>query len=191
MAPPPSVSCLHFGFRTLRLVPTPTSIGLRFVFPSEYLHRLHYDSMIGPALVYPRVPHGPWTYEAHAHGRTLSSVFSPLVLVSLLSSILVSSTYLPWYLFSLLFGFLHVPSALVLISSAFLSVNVSFCRFSLDPSFQRPQPQYEVWGNLQPHFVVSDSRIFDPPFLVFWDELCYQPPTAVWSAYTTIQGGLM
>ena len=29
------------------------------------------------------------------------------------------------------------------------------------------------------------------PLLVFWDELCYHPPTAVWSAYTTIQGGLM
>ena len=75
VAPPPSVSCLRFGFWILRLVPTPTSIGLRFVFPSEYLHRLHYDLMIGPALVYPRVPHGPWTYEPHAHGRTLSSFF--------------------------------------------------------------------------------------------------------------------
>ena len=77
MALPPSVLCLHFGFWLLRLVPTPTSIGLRFVFPFEYLHRLHYDSMIGPALVYPRVPHGPWTYEPYAQGRTLSStIFS-------------------------------------------------------------------------------------------------------------------
>ena len=59
----PSVSCLHFGFWILRLVPTPTSIGLRFVFPFKYLHRLHYDSMIGPALVYPQVLHVPWTYE--------------------------------------------------------------------------------------------------------------------------------
>ena len=31
-----------FGFWILRLVPTSTSIGLRFVFPSEYLHRLHW-----------------------------------------------------------------------------------------------------------------------------------------------------
>ena len=46
--------------------------------------------------------------------------------------------HLPWYLFSLRFGFLHFPSALVLISSAFLSVNVSFCRFSLGPSFSDP-----------------------------------------------------
>ena len=72
----PSVSCLHFGFWILRLVPTPTSIGLRFVFPFKYLHRLHYESMIGPALVYPRVPHRPWTYEPHAQGRTLRSTFS-------------------------------------------------------------------------------------------------------------------
>ena len=74
---------MHFGFWILRLVPTPTSTGLRFVFPSEYLHRLHHDSMIGPALVYPRVPHGPWIYETHAHGHTLTSAFSPLVVVSL------------------------------------------------------------------------------------------------------------
>ena len=101
MAPPTSVSYVHFGFWILSLVPTPTSIGLRFVFPSEYLHRLHYDSMIGPALVYPRVPHGPWTYEPHAHGRTLSSSFSPLVLVSLSSSILVLSTASTFALVSL------------------------------------------------------------------------------------------
>ena len=99
--------------------------------------------------------------------------------------------HLSWYLFSLRFGFLHFPSALVLISSAFPSVNVSFCRCSLGPSFQRLQPQYEVWGNLLPHFVVSDSRIFEPPFLVFSDEFCYHPPTTVWFAYTTIQGGLI
>ena len=41
------------GFGLLRLVPTAISIGLRFVFPFGYLHRLQYDSMIGPALVYP------------------------------------------------------------------------------------------------------------------------------------------
>ena len=41
------------GFGLLRLVPIPISIGLRFVFPFGYLHRLQYDSMIGPALVYP------------------------------------------------------------------------------------------------------------------------------------------
>ena len=151
MAPPPSVSCLHFGFWILRLVPTPTSIGLRFVFPSEYLHRLHYDSMIGPALVYPRVLHGPWTYEPHTQGRTMSSTFFSFGLglsFCLQFWFCLLLLHLPWYLFRLSFGFLHFLSALVLISSAILSVNVSFCRFSLGPSFQRPQPQYEVWGNL-------------------------------------------
>ena len=62
MAPPPSVSCLHFGFWILGLVPTPTSNGLRFVFPFEYLQRLH-DSMIGHALVQPWVLNDPWTCE--------------------------------------------------------------------------------------------------------------------------------
>ena len=140
MAPPPSVSCLHFGFWIQRLVPTLKSIGLRFVFPSECLHRHHYDSMVGPALEYPRVTHGPGTYEPHAHGRTLSSAFSPLVLVSLLSSILVLSAalHLPWYLFSLRFGFLHFPSALVLLSSAFLSVNVSSAGLVLVPLSATP-----------------------------------------------------
>ena len=140
---PTSVSCLHFGFWILRLVPTPTSIGRRFVFPSENLHRLHYDSMIGPALVYPRVLHRPWTYETHAHGRTLTSVFfflfwswSPFCLQFWLRLPLL---HLPRYLYSLRFGFLHFPSALVLISSAFLSVSVSFCRSGLGPSFQRLQ----------------------------------------------------
>ena len=52
---------LHFlydayisGFGLLRLLPTPISIGLCFVFPFGYLHRLQYDSMIGPALVFPK-----------------------------------------------------------------------------------------------------------------------------------------
>ena len=40
-------------------------------------------------------------------------------------------------------------------------------------------------------FSVSNSRIFDLPLLVFWDELRYHPSTAAWSAYPTIQGGLM
>ena len=62
MALPPSVSCLHFGFWLLRLVSTPTSIGLRLVFPFEYLQRLH-DSMVGPAIVQLWVLHDPWTYE--------------------------------------------------------------------------------------------------------------------------------
>ena len=150
--------------------------------------------MIGPALVYPRVPHGPWTYDPDAHGRTLSSLFplpwswSPFCLQLWFCQLFL---HLPWYLFSPRFRFLHFPLALVLISSACLSVSLSFSWFSLGPAFQRLQPQYEVWGNLQPHFIVSDSRIFDPPFLVFWDELCYHPPTTVWSAYTTIQAGLM
>ena len=122
------------------MVPTPTSIGLRFVFPFEHLHCLHYGSMIGPALVYPRVPREPWTYEPHAHHRTVSSAFSPLVLVLLLSSILVCLVllHLPWYLFSLRFRFVHFLSALVLTPSAFPSVNVCFCRFSLRPSFSDP-----------------------------------------------------
>ena len=93
------------GFGLLRLVPTPISIGLRFVFPFGYLHRLHYDSMIGPTLVYPRVPHGAWTYEPHAQGRSLSSTFFSLVLVSLLSSILVLSTASTFALVSLLPSF--------------------------------------------------------------------------------------
>ena len=71
----PSLSCLQLFFLLLRLVLTPTSIGLCFVFPFEYLHRLHYDSIIGLALVYPRDPYGPWTYESHAEGRTLSPTF--------------------------------------------------------------------------------------------------------------------
>ena len=142
MAPRPSVSCLHFGFWILRLVPTPTSIGLRFVFQSEYLHRLHYGSMIGPTLVYSRVPHGPWTYEPHAHGRTRSSDFCLLVLVSLLSFTfaLVSVQPLFWipaFSFSIGNDLFCLPFG-----------DVSFCRFSLGPSFQRLQPQYEVWGNL-------------------------------------------
>ena len=147
MPPPPPVSCMHCGFWSLRFVPTPTSIGLRFVFPSEYLHRLHHDSMIGPALVYPRVPHGPWTYDPDAHGRTLSSLFplpwswSPFCLQLWFCQLFL---HLPWYLFSPRFRFLHFPSALVLISSAFLSVSLSFSCFSLGPAFQRRQPQYEV-----------------------------------------------
>ena len=139
------------GFGLLRLVPTPISIGLRFVFPFGYLHRLQYDSIIGPTLVYPRLPHGPWTYEPHAQGRTLSSTFFSFGLglslcLQFWSCLLL--LLLPWYIFSLSFVFLHFLSALVLISSAFLLVNVSFCRFSLGPSFQRPQPQHEMWGNL-------------------------------------------
>ena len=59
-----------FAFRVL----DPT-FGHRFAFPFEYPHRLHYDPMIGPGIVYPRVPHGPWTYEPHAQGRTPSSTF--------------------------------------------------------------------------------------------------------------------
>ena len=141
MAPSPSVSCLRFGFWILRLVPTPTFIGLRFVFPSEYLHRLHYDSMIRPALVYPRVQHGPWTYEPHAQGRTLSFTFFSLGLglpFCFQFWFCLLLLHLLWYLFCLHFGFLHFPSALVLLSSAFLSVNVPFCRFTLDPSFSSP-----------------------------------------------------
>ena len=53
------------------------------------------------------------------------------------------------------------------------------------------KPHYEVLGNRYHHFIVSNSRILDPPFLVFWDELRYHPSTAVWSAYTTIEGGLV
>ena len=160
MALPPSVSSLHFGFWFLRLVPTPTSVGLRFVFPFEYLHRLHYDSMIGPALAYPRVSHGSWTYGPHAQGCTLSSTIFYfgvgisclhfwICLLLLLWSwylfclpfwfcLLLLHLYLSWYLFCLHFEFLHFPSALVAISSALLSVNVSFCRFSLGPSFSYP-----------------------------------------------------
>ena len=62
MALPPSVSCLHFGFWLLRLVPPRHLFGLRLVFPLEYLQRLH-DSMIGHALVQPWVLRDPWTYE--------------------------------------------------------------------------------------------------------------------------------
>ena len=50
---------------------------LSFAFYSRLsIHRLHYDSMIGPALLYPRVPQGVMTYEPHAQGRTLSPLFS-------------------------------------------------------------------------------------------------------------------
>ena len=38
---------------------------------------------------------------------------------------------------------------------------------------------------------VSNSRVFDNLFLVFWDELFHHPSTILWSAYTTVQGGLM
>ena len=164
MATPPSVSCLHLGFWILCLVPTPTSIGLRFVFPSEYLHRLHHDSMIGPALVYPQVPHEPWTYEPHAHGRTLSFAFSPLVLVSFCLQLWLCLLLLhsPWYLFSLRFGFLHFPSALVLISSTFLSVNVSFCRAY--PSLNTRCG--EIYSVISLFRIAASST---PLFLVFWD----------------------
>ena len=150
MAPPPSVSCLHFGFWILRLVPTPTSIGLRFVFPSDYLHRLDHDSMIGPAFVYPRVHTDPG-HMSPTHTAVLRVLlfllwsWSPFCLQFWFCLLLL---HLPWYLFSLRCGFVHFPSALVLITSVFLSVSVSCCRLSLGRSFQRPQPQYEVWGNL-------------------------------------------
>ena len=62
VAPPPSVACLHFGFWILRLVPPPTSIGLRSVVLFLCVLRLH-NSMIGRALVQPWVLHDPWTYE--------------------------------------------------------------------------------------------------------------------------------
>ena len=169
MAPPHSVSCLHFGFSILRLLPTPTSIGLRFVFPSEYLHRLHCDSMIGPHSYYPRVPHGPWTYEPHAHGRTLSSVFfllwswspSPFCLQFWFCQLL----HLPWYLFSLRFGFLHFPSALVLISSAFLSVNVSFCGLILVPLFSGSSLSTRCGGM---YSLISLFRIAASSTPLFW-----------------------
>ena len=100
------------GFRSYVWFPPRHPLDFASYSPFEYLHRLHYDSMIGPALVYPRVPHEPWTYEPHAHGRTLSSVFfSPLVLVSLLSSILV------FYFFYICLG---VSFAFVLGSCIFL-----------------------------------------------------------------------
>ena len=142
MAPPTSVSYVHFGFWILSLVPTPTSIGLRFVFPSEYLHRLHYDSMIGPALVYPRVPHGPWTYEPRAQDRTLSSPFFYFGLG-------ICFVFTCVYFFYIYLG---TPSvfilgsypflALVLVSpSAFISFNVPLCRNILGPSFSDPFPR--------------------------------------------------
>ena len=92
--------------------------------------------MIGPTLVCTRVPHGPWTYEPHAQGRTLSSTFFSVGLglpFSLLFWFCLLLLHLRWYLFCLHYGLLHFPSALVLISSAFLSVNGSFCRLVLVP----------------------------------------------------------
>ena len=59
------------GFDYCAWCPPRYLFGLRLVFPFEYLHRLHHDSMIGPALVYPWFLYGPGTYEPHAQGRTL------------------------------------------------------------------------------------------------------------------------
>ena len=50
---------------------------------------------------------------------------------------------------------------------------------------------YEVWGNLEVHFLVSNSRIFNPFLPVLWGELRHHPSTVLWSAYSTFQGGLM
>ena len=88
----------------------------------------------------PRVPHRPWTYEPHAQGRSLSYTFFSFGLGLPCVLILVLSTASTFALVSLLpsFGCLQFPSALLLFSSAFLSVNVSFCRFSLGPSFSDP-----------------------------------------------------
>ena len=151
---PPSVSCLHFGFWILRLVPTPTSIGLRFVFPFEYLHRLHYDSMIGPALVYPRVPHGPWTYEPHAQGRTLSSTFYfglgiSFVLKSGFAYFYVclgtslSSFWVPASSFSIGSDFFCLPSFRLMSPSPGLVLVPLSATLSATSG-----PQYEVWENL-------------------------------------------
>ena len=51
------------GFDYCAWCPPRYLFGFRLVFPFEYFHRLHHDSMIGPAIVYPQFPHGPWTYE--------------------------------------------------------------------------------------------------------------------------------
>ena len=110
------------AFGSYVLVPTPTSIGLRFVFPSEYLHRLHYDLMIGPALVYPRVPHGPWTYEPHAQGRTLSSTFFYFGPGISLSSLLVLPTSSTFVLVHFLSSF-WVPASSFSIGSDFFCLH--------------------------------------------------------------------
>ena len=59
------------GFDYCAWCPPRYLFGLRLVLPFEYLHRLHHDSMIGLALVYPPFLHGPWHMSPHAQGRTL------------------------------------------------------------------------------------------------------------------------
>ena len=148
--------------------------------------------MIGPALVHPRVPHGPWTYEPHAHGRTLSSVFFGLGLPFVFNSGFV-------YFFYICLG---IFSAFVLGSCIFLQhwywfLLPSFRVVSpspgliLDPLFSGSSLNTRCGGiySLISLFRIAASST--PPFLIFWDELCYHPPTTVWSAYTTIQGGRM
>ena len=45
-----------------------------------------------------------------------------------------------------------------------------------------------IYSLISLFWIASSST---PLFLVFWDELRYHLSTAVWSAYTIIQGGLM
>ena len=114
-----------------------------------------------PALVYPRVPHGPWTYEPHAQGRTLSYTFFYLglgisfaftsgfacffyfglgtYLFRLQFWFCLLPLHLSWYSFCLHFGFLHSPSALVLISHVCLHFGECLLLPVLSWSlFQRP-----------------------------------------------------
>ena len=71
------------GFGLLRLVPTAISIGLRFVFPFGYLHRLHYDSMTTCSVLFlvefPLLARHPWV--------SYCSLPSPALPVSRLSLI--------------------------------------------------------------------------------------------------------
>ena len=110
---------LAFRIWILGLVPTPTSIGLRFVFPFEYLQRLH-DSVIGHALVQPWVLRDPWTYEP------LRAMLCPEV-----------HLLLHWFWFPFLPSFLgYAPFCICLgIYLAFISVPDCFLCLSLGPFF--------------------------------------------------------
>ena len=110
------------------------------MFPSEYLHRLRYDSMTDPALVHPRVSHGPWTYEPHAQDRTLSSPFFYF-------GICISFVFSPGfaYFFYICLG---ISSAFIL-GSCILYPSAGFVLVPLSETFSATsRPQYEVRGNL-------------------------------------------
>jgi len=79
------------------------------------------------------------------------------------------------------------------LSSVFLSFSLPFSGCS-----QRTPPLRSVWvllrgvgGSIASFLLFRIAASSTTFFLAVWDELCHHPPTILWSAYTTIQGGLV